>query len=88
MGAPIVLFGFNWRGAREQQDFVGDLRCSGPDFLARHDVMIAVARSLGFEHGGIEAGVGLSDAETGFVFAFDHRWQKSPLLLSAAVHHD
>src|SRR5258706_6683943 len=55
------------RRARGQQHLVGDLRGRNPDFLARHDVMIAVLLCFGLQPRRIEADVGFSHAKTRLV---------------------
>ena len=75
-------------GARQQHDLVGLLRGRGPDLLAVDDVMVAFQHRLGLDLRGVEAGIGLGDAEAGARRAVDDRGQPLLLLLVGAVLDD
>ena len=62
---------FEGRGAGEEDHFLRDLRAGDPDLLAGDGVAVAVAGGGGFELEGVEAGVGLGDAEADAIGAVD-----------------
>ena len=74
------------RGARQQQDLVGDLRGGDPDLLAVDDVFVALAHRAGFQLRGVEPGVGFGHRKAGLVPAVDDRRQHARALLLGAEH--
>jgi len=52
------------RGARQQQNLLGDLRGRDPHFLARYDVFTALPFRLGLQVACIEPGVRLGDGQS------------------------
>ena len=77
---------FQRRGARQQQDLVGDLRGGDPDLLAVDDVFVALAHRAGLQLRGVESGIRLGDGEAGFVGAGNDRRQHPPALFLGAEH--
>jgi hypothetical protein len=75
------------RGAREQQDLVGDLRGADPHLLPVHHVMVALADGARLELERVQAAVGLGHAKARAVLPLDQRRQPAPLLFVAADDH-
>ena len=84
--APALLLR---RGAGDQQHLVGLLRRCGPELLPVDDIAaLAVRLRPRLEAGGVEAGIRLSDRETGLLLAGDQLRQHAPALLVRAVLDD
>ncbi len=76
------------RGARQQQDLVGDLRRRRPHLAALHDVAFVRATREGLDARRVETGVRLGHAEAGLLLALDERRQPARLLRLRSVHDD
>src|SRR5581483_4649235 len=69
------------RGARQQQDFFGDLRGRNPDLLAVDDIAVALAHRARFQLRGVQPGVWLRHRKAGALLTFDNTGQHAPALL-------
>ena len=76
------------RGARQQQDLLGDLRGRNPDLLAVDDIFVALAHRARLQLRGVEAGVGFGHGKTGPLRTRDDRRQHPLALLLGAEHDD